>query len=335
MLWIKRNLFLAVGGLVALGLLGVCGYYFWINYQENIGIEGKLDEAKQDLKRLYELVPFPHETNIIAAKAELQRLQTAINQTKQSFSPLPYQRVKGQAFKPLLDTTIDELQKKAEHAGVSLPLTNSYAFTFTEQKKRLQFSEGSFPTLPEQLAEIKAISTILFDAKINRLTSMRRGRVTSDDPPASTDYHEMKPDRTIASGAVASPFVIEFNSFSSELAAVMEGFYKSSNGLLVKAVEVRPLDEAGVGGAMPAANPNAPPPNVTTNVPGFRRPNPPPVTPGATPGTVPPRPPPQVGAPRPPTGTTPSSAGEGLKTALDEKMLKIVVWVDVLKPPAK
>src|SRR6266481_5902874 len=220
MLWIKRNLFLAVGGLVALGLLGVCGYYFWINYQENIGIEGKLDEAKQDLKRLYELVPFPHETNIIAAKAELQRLQTAINQTKQSFSPLPYMRVKGQAFKPLLDTTIDELQKTAEHASVALPETNRYAFSFTEQKKRLQFSEGSFPTLPEQLAEIKAICAILFEAKINKLTSLRRGRVTSDDPPGSNDYHEMKPDRTVASGAVASPVVAEFNAFSSELATV-------------------------------------------------------------------------------------------------------------------
>jgi hypothetical protein len=145
----------------------------------------------------------------------------------------------------------------------------------------------------------------------------------------------MKPDRTLASGAVASPFVVEFNSFSSELAAVMEGFYKSSNGLLVKAVEVRPLDEAGVGGAMPAANPNVPTPTVTTNVQGFRRTNPLPVAPGTTPGAVPPRPPPTAPGPRPQTGTAQSSAGEGLKTALDEKMLKIVVWVDVLKPPAK
>src|SRR6476661_3355939 len=121
MLWIKRNLFLAVGGLAALALLGVCGYYFWINYQENIGVESKLEEAKAELKRLYDLVPFPHQTNIDSAKAELQRLQKSINQTKQSFSPLPYQRVKGQAFKPLLDTTIDELQKKADRASVGLP----------------------------------------------------------------------------------------------------------------------------------------------------------------------------------------------------------------------
>jgi len=336
MLWIKRNIFLAVGGVIALGLLGVCGYYFWNNYQENIGVEGKLEEAKQELKRLYDLAPFPHDTNKATAKAELQRLQTAINQTKQSFSPLAYQRVKGQAFKPLLDTTIDELQKKADHASVTLPASNRYAFTFTEQQKRLQFSEGSFPTLPEQLAEIKAISTILFDAKVNKLASMRRGRVTADDPPSSPDYHEMKPDRTIASGAIASPFVIEFNSFSSELATVMEGFYKSSNGLLVKAIEVRPLDEAAVGGAMPANNLNLPPPSVTTN--GFRRTNPlperPVPTPVPTPGAVPPRPPAVPPGARPPAGAVPG-AGEGLKTALDEKMLKIVVWVDVLKTPAK
>jgi hypothetical protein len=148
----------------------------------------------------------------------------------------------------------------------------------------------------------------------------------------------MKPDRTIASGAMASPFVVEFNSFSSELATVMEGFYKSSNGLLVKAIEVRPLDEAGVGGAMPANNPNLPAPTVATNVPGFRRTNPlperPPGATAVTPGAVAPRPPTVPPGARPPAGNVPG-AGEGLKTALDEKMLKIVVWVDVLKPPAK
>ena len=313
MLWIKRNLFLAIGGLIALGLLGFGGYYFWTNYQENNAVEEKLKQAQEDLKHLYALVPFPSPENITKARAEVQRLQTAIKLTQKSFTPLPYQRVKGQTFKTLLDTTIDDLQKQAEQAGIGLPQTNRYAFTFAEQQKRLQFTEGSFPTLAEQLAEIKAICTILFDAKINKLTSLRRGRVTTDDIPTAADYHEMCPNRTLPSGAVVSAYVAEFNSFSSELAAVLEGFYKSPNGLLVKSVEARPLDEKEV----PAGQPIAPVPNVGTNA--FRRPvSSTPITTKSTSKVL--------------GGGT---AGEGFKTVLDEKMLKITLWVDVLKPPVK
>src|SRR5207248_8947402 len=205
-LWIKRNLFLVVGGVLALGLLGLGGYYFWQSYDDSKSVEAKLEESKADLKRLTDLVPSANKENLEKARAEMQKLQAAITQTKTSFTPLPYQKVKGQVFKANLDTAIDELQKKAERARVTLPVPK-YAFTFAEQQKRLQFSEGSFPTLTEQLAEIKAICGILFEAKINKLTGLRRGRVTSDDPPAAVDYHELKPERTLPSGAVVSPYL--------------------------------------------------------------------------------------------------------------------------------
>jgi hypothetical protein len=333
MLWIKRNLFLVVGGLLALGLLGLGGFYFYSNYDENKSLESKIDEAKADLKRLYGLSPFPSRTNIDLAKAEIQRLKGALAETKKGFSPLPYERVKGPAFKSLLDLTIDELQRKAAQAGVGLPLSNGYAFTFAEQQKRLQFSEGSFPTISEQLAEIKAISSILFSAKINKLTGLRRGRVTTDDPPAASDYHEMSPNRTLPSGAVVSPYVAEFTSFSTELAGVLEGFYKSPNGLLVKGVEVKPIEEVQVPGGAPP--PNTPPPPVLAPAPGaptnyLRRPVPTTSAPGATP----------VPRPRPPgsaAGTQPAVGGPGeiLKTVLDEKILRVTLWIDVLKPAAK
>src|SRR3989442_718879 len=111
MLWIKRNLFLVVGGVIALALLGVGGYYFWTSYGDNKSVETKLDETKEEIKRLYGLNPFPSPENISKAREEVKRLQTAITQTRKSFSPLPYQRVKGQAFKSLLDGTVYELQK--------------------------------------------------------------------------------------------------------------------------------------------------------------------------------------------------------------------------------
>jgi hypothetical protein len=347
MLWIKRNLFLAVGGLIALGLLGFGGYYFWTSYQENNAVEEKLKEAKADLSRLYGLVPFPSKTNIDRAKEELRRVQGSIKVTQASFSPLSYQRVKGQGFKSLLDTTIDALQKHAEQKGVILPvqiagqITNRYAFSFAEQQKRLQFSEGSFPTITEQLAEIQAICTILFDAKVNKLTGLRRGRVTTDDVPTANDYHELCPNRTLPSGAVVSPYLAEFNCFSSELATVLEGFYKSPHGLIVKSLEVKPLEETAPAG-VPGANPAAVPVSSNAPVPPPRRIPPPatngvaPAVPGVAPGTVRPpgTPPPRTPTPKP--GAAAAAPGsEILKTVLDEKLLKITLWVDVLKPPVK
>lgn len=321
MLWIKRNLFLGVGGLLALGLLGVGGYYFFTNYENNNAVQEELKAAKVELTRLYALVPFPNPANIALAKAEQQRLQDAIRATQRSFSPLPYQKVKGPAFKALLETTVDELQKKADQAGVGLPVPKGYAFTFGEQQKRFQISDLSFPTITEQLAEIKAICLILFDAKINKLTGLRRGRVSSDDPPAASDYHDLSPNRNLPSGAVVSPYIVEFTSFSSELATVLEGFYKSPNGLIVKAVETKPIEEVA-GGAAPMI-PTMVATNALPNQPIRRLP---PGVPGAPPGTRP---------PRPAGGAAPALGGEGMKTVLDEHLLRITLWVDVLKPLAK
>ena len=338
MLWIKRNLFLVVGGVAAVGLLVFGILYLLGNYQKNNAVEEELKQAKETLRRLSDLSPTANADNITKARAELDRVQKAINFTKTRFTPLPYDKAKGPAFKALLDTTVDGLQKAAAQAGVGLPLPKGYAFTFTEQQKRLQFSEGSFPTLTEQLAEIKAISTVLFNAKINKLTGLRRGRVTSDDPAGASDYHEMKPERSLG-GAVLSPYIAEFNSFSTELASVLEGFYKSPNGLFVKAVEVKPLESTNVfAQPAPVAAPVNPAPGAVP--PGTARPTPrnllTPGAPGApaAPGTPRPLPRPAGGgAAKPPGGGPGGASSEGFRTVLDEQMLKITLWIDVLKPP--
>src|SRR6266436_3995788 len=118
MLWIKRNLFVAVGGLIALGLLGFGIFYLLTNVTENKRVESGLEEKKDQLQKLYNLDPFPSTTNIAMAKAELQKVRAAVNKTKEYFTPIPYPKVTGPAFRSLLETTIYELQKKAEESSV-------------------------------------------------------------------------------------------------------------------------------------------------------------------------------------------------------------------------
>ena len=101
---------------------------------------------------------------------------------------------------------------------------------------------ASFPTLCAQLAEIKAISLILFEAKVNRLVHVKRWRVSIDDPPGSNDYHDFAEGNLTnkLTGTVGNPYEVKFHCFSPELAGVMEGLYKASYGLTVKSLVVEP-----------------------------------------------------------------------------------------------
>jgi hypothetical protein len=229
----------------------------------------------------------------------------------------------------LLDTTLYELRDKAQQTSVLLP-SKTYAFSFSAQKDKFNFADGSFPALSEQLAEVRAICTILFEAKINRLINVRRTRVTTDDPPGSSDYLELRAEPNELTGTLASPYQIEFQSFSPELASVLESFYKSTNGFLVKAIQVEPETEpGGVGAPGPAAPTPGSPANVTPPPPQPRVP---------PPGVAPPRVPPAAAPPaqpgpaivRPPGAV--ATAAEGIKTVLNEKLLKITFLIDVIRP---
>lgn len=324
MIWIKRNIFLLGFGAVAGGLLIFNLFYLWSSIAKNKEVETKVEETKQDLEKLYRQVPFPSRTNITIAKEQTDRLRQGISTAQKYFTPVPFEKLpdKGgdRAFGKLLDTTIAQLQKQAEANSVSLP-EKDYAFSFKAQKAVLTYAPGSFPTLPEQLAEIKALCTVLFDAKINKLVNVRRWRVTADDPPGSTDYHDrdVKPVVNESMGTVANPYEVTFHSFSPELAQVLEGFYKSPHGLVVKSMLVDPVaGEAGAGaGSNPAANP-APQP---TNLPA----RPLPVRPAGAP------PPPAGVRPRPAAAAA-AAAQENLQTVLNEKLLKITLLVEVIKP---
>jgi hypothetical protein len=315
MLWIKRNLFLAVGGLIFLVLLGWGLLYMMSNIKKSNAIEEELEAKKAALNALYNQNIFPGKTNIDIARADIKRLREAVTNAKRFFAPLPFENVRDRDFRALLDNTIAELQRRAQDASVDLPSKN-YSFSFEAQKKLLTFAEGSFPALPEQLAEIKAICSILIDAKVNRLISLKRPRLTTDDPPNLPDYHELRITTNALTGSSITPYQLEFSSFSGELATVLETISKSSNGLVVKAMttEPLPLKPAQPGALIPP--PAQPPPAVAL----------PPLRPGAP------------GAPAvrqfPPPGVKPGGAAaaqDQLKTVLDEELLKVGLYIEVVK----
>jgi len=255
MAWIKRNLYFVIGCLLALGLMGGAGYYTFTRLQRNAKAKEDLNAAYEELKGLNNRNPHPGDgrtvDNIKLAKEQQQELRKFLAKTTSSFVrivPIPDSpKVAGSEFASALRLTIAQLQRQATNNSVVLP--SNYNFSFEAQRQQ-PFLVGNLDALAVQLGEVKAISDILNQAKINSLLSIRRERVSTEDnsgPP--TDYldsHSQTNDL-----AVLSPYEISFQAFSAELAAVVSGFANSPHAILVKSINVRPaagvlMDPAGM-----------------------------------------------------------------------------------------
>lgn len=313
MLWIKRNLFLAIGGLIAVLLLGFGLYFSWNAKARNLTLEEEIKGATTKLDQYFNSAVFPGPTNIDLSKFEAERLKGTVNEMLKGFSPVPTEKVTGLAFRSFRDNMLAELHRMAEAARTGLP-GKGYAFSFETQKTKVDFKEGTFPAIPQQMSEVKALCTILFDAHVDPLVNIRRSRVSKDDEESSatSDYHLLPVVTNAPTETIQSPYELTFNCLSSDLAAVLQGFLKSPHGFIVKAVHVEPAVEAPAPGQQGGA-PNQP----------------------IRPGQPPPRPAP--GRPLPPPTAPPAVGGKSLASdksviLLKERRLKVTLLVYAIRP---
>ncbi|MBI4662539.1 MAG: hypothetical protein HY735_27310 [Verrucomicrobia bacterium] len=254
MAWIKRNLFLVIGGVVALGLLGLAGYFLYTKFAHDQAVTEQLTQATDDLKRLVSRDPHPGTEkvdNISAAKAEQKRLQAFLGQVHRYFSRSATNQPTSRDFRALLDTTVAELRNNAERAGVQLP--EDYWFTFTAQKALTVFPTNILGTLTAQLQDIQSLCRILFDAKIISLEKVRRTSAGQEDGGGGSglvsfgmtgnqDYLDSEVKGATNQWAVVMPYEITFQGFSSELAEVLEGLIRSPQCFVVKNLIVERAD---------------------------------------------------------------------------------------------
>jgi hypothetical protein len=323
MLWIKRNLFLAVSGLLAIALLAGGGYYVYSGLGRNTELSGEVEATRTKLNDLYKQDIFPHATNIAAAKAEAAKLHAEVNKAQKLFAPVPAEKVDARAFTRLRDTTLDELRNLANKTGIRLPM-DGYAFSFQTQRSRSEssFARDTFPQVPEQLMEIKSLCLILYEARVNQIGNIRRARVSEDDRRSSnaSDYLDsrvLNNDLIAPAQAASHPYEFIFFCFTSELAALLNGLERSPHGFILKAIMVEPDSSApGAVGGFPGAVPEggAPPPRPLPPRPRFNQP-------------------PQVGGrPAVPTAGPRPPAIDRPVHVLKEKRLKVTMLVYTIKP---
>jgi hypothetical protein len=318
MAWIKRNLFFVVGGIIALGLLGGAGFYIYKTWNRNATAFTDLNEVVDTLKGLTDKKPQPGNDktdNTQIARDQDKQLQAWLATSAGFFQPIPPipsgDVVTSEAYAGALRRTIDQLQKEAEAAGVMLP--PKYDFSFSAQRTLVKVAAG-LDLLAVQLGEVKSISEILFDARINGLDSIQRVRVSDDDlnGPAS-DYIDEQP--LTNSLAIITPYTLTFRCFTPELSRVLAGFAKAPNTYIIKYINVQPAGAGspmGGGPGMLGENPAGAPPMMGQMPPGY----------GGYGGYPPPT--------QPQAGQTVPGKG-GLQTVLKEQLLRVTAEVELVK----
>lgn len=319
MSWVKRNIYFLISSLAAVLLLGAAGWYGYSQWQRNDKSWETLKGSYDELSQLATQKPNPGNSkvdNIDLAKQQRTQMLGLIEKLQKFFTPAPSipasTNISNQEFAGALRETISQLQRNAADAGVVLP--PDYAFSFFAERRLVVFQQGSAPALAAQLGEVKVISDVLFNAKINALDNIQRERISPDDMNGpQSDYLDASQVAVTNDLAVLTPYQITFRCFSSELASVLSGFANRPNGIIAKTINVEPATGSSVTG-MPGMPGGMSPEMAREN--GFQ--------PGAyPPGT------PMPGQPGAPAAVTMGKGG--LPIILDEKPLRVTMVVEMVK----
>lgn len=320
MAWIKRNLLFVVGLVIAIALIGGGVFYLLGQMDRSTTATSELEEKNRKLDELYANDPFPEKKNIELAKAEQVKLQKFLQEASTRFQTNePPKGLDSQAFQSLLLGTIAELTHLAEEAGTKLPATD-YAFTFAPQKGNSQIPQGRLAEFAGQVADIRAISHILFRAKVHALSSLKRAGASTNDYGNADILTGKKPLTDSMTGALLRPYEVQFQSFSTELGAVLAGFANSTDTIVVRAVNIQKGTLASPESANQAVA--APVPGLAG---GFGRMDPAMARRYGLMGRMPV---PPSAAPAAASPTTPGKPGDPV---VEEKPIQVTIALDVIK----
>jgi hypothetical protein len=258
MTWIKRNLFFVIGSAVAVLLLGLAGFFAYSKWNLNNEAWTNLSADYEKLKDLNNRDPHPGSgqvDNVKLAQQQRDQLTNVILKAENFFKPIPripdLPKINDQEFSAALARTVEQLQRAATNASITLPSGyTDYYFSFQAQKSKITFAAGSPERLAVQLGEVKTIAELLLQSKINAIDGIRRERVSADDSygPLSDYLIEKTATNQLASldnrQALITPYEVTFRSFSAELANVLSAFAASPHGFVVKSVNVEPAPAA-------------------------------------------------------------------------------------------
>ncbi len=282
--WVKSNIGLVVGGVVALALMGVAGWFLFTQMEAEKRAEANLEQGLSNLKSLLTRDPHPGDPNkgvdnIAAVRAEQAKVAKNLLEPLQALFP-PFEtpeELDTFKFKSLLEERVASMQRAARKSGTKLPKEgdSKYSFSFSDVRPKVSFAPETLQPMAFQLAQIESISEVLFDAKIHSINGIKRPEVSEAEEEVEEDEDDYDDEEESAfssfslsvssdnyiedevitnsiTGAIIYPFQLSFQCFASELSNVMTGFNENDHFFRVKWMVVEQSAKSNE-----AADPNA------------------------------------------------------------------------------
>ncbi len=264
--WVKSNIGLVVGGVVALALMGVAGWFLFTQMEAEKRAEANLEQGLSNLKSLMTRDPHPGDPNegvdnIAAVQTEQAKVAKNLLEPLRKLFP-PFQapeELDTFKFKSLLEERVANMQRAARKSGTKLPKEgdSKYSFSFSDVRPKVSFAPETLGPMAFQLAQIETISDILFDAKIHSINGIKRPEVAEAEEEVEEDEDDYDDEEDSAfssfslsvssdnyiedevitnsiTGAIIYPFQLSFQCFASELSNVMTGFNDNDHFFRVK-----------------------------------------------------------------------------------------------------
>lgn len=285
MSWAKRNLYFLISCIVAVVLLGAAGWYCYSEWQSNNANWEQLSQAYAQLTQLASKNPGAGNdtvNNITAAKEQAQEVKTRVAEMEKLFVPVrgipDTNHFEDRVLAGAVRGTISQLRASAAQHNVALPgaqlqpqpglqpQQSDYAFSFSLQAGKTVYDPNSWDQLSKQLGEIKTICDTLYSCRVTALDSIQRER-TADEGIATAvtstvDYLDSTSVTNV--NTVMTPYQVIFECFTPELGSVLSSFANQSHTIIVKTLNIQPVDVnnngmdmsgmPGGGGAQPTAN---------------------------------------------------------------------------------
>jgi hypothetical protein len=268
MSWAKRNLYFLVSCIVAVVLLIASGWYCYSSMQSNNAVWAQLQEAYGKMKTIADKpIGAGNETvnNIEAAKQQAKQVQVRVEEMRKFFVPVRgipnTNHFDDRMLAFAVRDTVSQLRAAAQSHNVTLPMSApEFAFSFTLQAGKISYDANSAEMLSKQLGEVKLICDTLFACRINALDAVQRERTADDSNPAngaSVGANDYTDSISLTNGnVVITPYQVTFECFTPELANVISSFANQQHTVVVKTLNVLPVDsmmggEGGYGGGYP------------------------------------------------------------------------------------
>ncbi|HXT12276.1 MAG TPA: Amuc_1100 family pilus-like protein [Candidatus Angelobacter sp.] len=251
MSWVKRNLYFVISCVLAVVLLIAAGWYCYSSWQSN---DANWQKLSQDYTTLQQLPPID-QTNLDMVRQQTKEVHQRVAQMQEWFPPIPAipntNQYSDQHMAFAVRQTVGELRAAAAEHNVMLQ--PEFDFSFSLQESKAVYDPNSWDQLAKQLGEVKAICDILFESRVSELDAVQRER-TADDVNNIGGGGATQPDYIDSTSitnqyVVITPYQVTFQCFTPELGNVLSSFANQKHTFVVKTLNIEP-EEAMAGGAM-------------------------------------------------------------------------------------